>query len=98
MLGAIAEGPTVIYGFLEKRGIASPRKAALRSARRAHRKSANEVRVEGVGRRAAPSGRRARPRNLRTALLLLTGRWPSTVATELTGDASLKTRPMERVA
>jgi 3-phosphoshikimate 1-carboxyvinyltransferase len=99
MLGAIAEGPTTIYGFLESADCLATQ-AALEALGVRIRKTANEVRVEGVG----PRGLRAPTAvldlgNSGTAIRLMTGLLSGQpFSTELTGDASLRSRPMERVA
>ncbi|HET8696667.1 MAG TPA: 3-phosphoshikimate 1-carboxyvinyltransferase [Gammaproteobacteria bacterium] len=99
MLGAIAEGPTTVYGFLESEDCLATQ-AALEALGVRIRKTANELRVEGVG----PHGLRAPSGvldlgNSGTAIRLLTGLLAGQpFAAELTRDASLRSRPMERVA
>jgi 3-phosphoshikimate 1-carboxyvinyltransferase len=99
MLGAIAEGPTTIYGFLESEDCLATQ-AALEALGVRIRKTANEVRVDGVGPRGlrAPTGVLDLG-NSGTAIRLMTGLLAGQpFASELTGDASLRSRPMERVA
>jgi len=100
MLGAIAEGPTLIHGFLDGDDCLATR-AALEALGVSIRKHAAEpVRVEGVG----PRGLRAAAQaldfgNSGTGIRLMTGLLAGQgFDSELTGDASLQQRPMERVA
>ncbi len=100
MLGAVAEGRTVVHGFLASEDCLATQAAmeALGvSIRRVH---AEPVQIDGVG----LDGLRAPSRvldlgNSGTAIRLLIGLLAGQrFACELTGDASLQQRPMERVA
>jgi 3-phosphoshikimate 1-carboxyvinyltransferase len=100
MLSAIAEGRSLIHGFLESEDCLATQ-AALEALGVRIRKPLNEpVIVDGVG----LNGLRAPERvldlgNSGTAIRLMTGLLAGrSFAAELTGDASLRQRPMERVA
>ena len=100
MLGAIAEGPTVVRGFLASADCLATQAALEALGVTIDRQRDGVVRIDGVG----PSGLRA-PRgvldlgNSGTAIRLLMGLLAAQpFDTNLTGDASLRQRPMERVA
>jgi 3-phosphoshikimate 1-carboxyvinyltransferase len=100
MLGAIAEGQTVVRGFLASEDCLATQAALEAMGVAIERQGDGVVRIGGVG----PRGLRA-PRdvldlgNSGTAIRLLTGLLAGQpFDTKLTGDASLRQRPMERVA
>jgi len=100
MLGAIAEGTTVVRGFLASEDCLATQAALEALGVEIERRADGVVRIEGVG----PHGLRA-PRgmldlgNSGTAIRLLMGLLAGQpFDTTLTGDASLRQRPMERVA
>lgn len=100
MLGAIAEGTTVVRGFLASEDCLATQAALEAMGVAIERQRDGVVRIEGVG----PHGLRA-PRdmldlgNSGTAIRLLMGLLAGQAFdTKLTGDASLRQRPMERVA
>jgi 3-phosphoshikimate 1-carboxyvinyltransferase len=100
MLGAIAEGTTVVRGFLASEDCLATQAALEALGVRIDRAPDGTVTVHGAGMR----GLRAPTRTLDlgnsgTGIRLLMGLL-STQAfdSELTGDASLRQRPMERVA
>lgn len=100
MLGAIAEGTTVVRGFLASEDCLATQAALEAMGVAIQRRADGLVRIEGVG----PHGLKAPSKTLDlgnsgTGIRLLMGllagqRFDS----ELTGDASLQKRPMERVA
>jgi 3-phosphoshikimate 1-carboxyvinyltransferase len=100
MLGAIANGPTLIHGFLDGQDCLATRAALEALGVTIYKNALQPVRVDGVG----PSGLRAPSRvldlgNSGTGIRLLTGLLAGQpFDSELTGDASLRQRPMERVA
>jgi 3-phosphoshikimate 1-carboxyvinyltransferase len=100
LLGAVAEGPTVIHGFLDSEDCRATRAAMQALGVPIRTEPDGTVRVDGVG----ADGLRAPSRvldlgNSGTAIRLLTGLLAGRpFASELTGDASLRSRPMERVA
>jgi 3-phosphoshikimate 1-carboxyvinyltransferase len=100
MLGAVAKGTTVVHGFLASEDCLATQ-AALEALGVAIHNVPNEpVRIEGVG----LDGLRAPTRTLDlgnsgTAIRLLMGLLAGQpFDCEMTGDASLQQRPMERVA
>jgi 3-phosphoshikimate 1-carboxyvinyltransferase len=100
MLGAIAEGETLIHGFLDGEDCLATRAALEALGVRIYKYALQPVRVEGVGLR----GLRAASKTLDfgnsgTGIRLLAGLLAGQAFdSELTGDASLQQRPMERVA
>ena len=100
MLGAIAEGETVVRGFLESEDCVATRRAFEALGVRVEDEGKGTLRVYGVGLDGLqPPADVLDLGNSGTAIRLMTGllaaqRFDST----LTGDASLRKRPMERVA
>jgi 3-phosphoshikimate 1-carboxyvinyltransferase len=100
MLGAIAEGPTVVHGFLESEDCLATRAALTAMGVAIERRADGVVQIGGVG----PHGLEAPSSmldlgNSGTAIRLLMGLLAGQrFDTKLTGDASLRQRPMERVA
>ncbi len=100
MLGAVAEGTTVVHGFLASEDCLATQSALEALGVTIRRTPDEPVRIEGVG----LGGLRAPTRvldlgNSGTAIRLLMGLLAGQpFASELTGDASLRQRPMERVA
>ena len=100
LLGAIAEGRTAIHGFLESEDCVATR-TALEALGVRIRKAPNEpLRIDGGGQAGLTAASRVLDLgNSGTGIRLLTGLlagrpFPS----ELTGDDSLRRRPMERIA
>jgi len=99
MLGAIADGPSTIRGFLAGEDCIATM-TAMRKLGVEIQTGADSIVVNGVGMRGlrAPEG----PLDLGnsgTAIRLLAGLLaPQAFDTALTGDASLRRRPMQRVA
>ncbi len=100
MLGAIAEGPTVVHGFLASEDCLATQAALEALGVKIERRPDESIRIEGVG----PTGLKAPSHaldlgNSGTAIRLLMGLLAGQpFECELTGDASLRRRPMERVA
>jgi 3-phosphoshikimate 1-carboxyvinyltransferase len=100
MLGAIAEGTTTVHGFLESEDCLATRAALTAMGVDIERRADGVVRIEGVG----PHGLEAPSAmldlgNSGTAIRLLMGLLAGQrFDTQLTGDDSLRQRPMERVA
>ncbi len=100
MLGAIADGPSAISGFLASEDCLATLAALTALGVRVQRAAPTEVRVHGAGRDGLRAAAGALDMgNAGTAIRLLMGllagqRFDST----LVGDASLMRRPMERVA
>jgi 3-phosphoshikimate 1-carboxyvinyltransferase len=100
MLGGIAEGTTTIRGFLRSEDCIATLNAFARMGVRHRFGSAGELLIEGVG----PGRLESAPDpldlgNSGTAMRLLLGLLAGQgVAATLTGDDSLRRRPMERVA
>ncbi len=100
MLGAIAEGETIVRGFLESEDCVATRRAFEALGVRVRDDGEGVLRVSGVGLDGLqPPADVLDLGNSGTAVRLMTGllaaqRFDST----LTGDASLRKRPMERVA
>jgi 3-phosphoshikimate 1-carboxyvinyltransferase len=100
MLGAIASGTTHVTGFLEGEDCLSTLKAVAQLGVKVQRPAPGQVRVAGVGLRGftAPDSVLDMG-NAGTAMRLFMGLMSAQpFDTELTGDASLMRRPMERVA
>jgi 3-phosphoshikimate 1-carboxyvinyltransferase len=100
MLGAVAQGTTVVRGFLASEDCLATQAALEAMGVAIERQRDGVVRIEGVG----AHGLRA-PRgtldlgNSGTAIRLLMGLLAGqSFESTLTGDASLRRRPMERVA
>jgi 3-phosphoshikimate 1-carboxyvinyltransferase len=100
MLGAIASGTTVVRGFLASEDCLATQAALEAMGVSIERQRDGLVRIEGVG----AQGLRAPSKildlgNSGTAIRLLMGLLAGQpFDSKLTGDASLKQRPMERVA
>jgi 3-phosphoshikimate 1-carboxyvinyltransferase len=100
MLGAIADGTTTVHGFLASEDCIATQAALEALGVAIERSPEGLVRIEGAG----AEGLRASSRvldlgNSGTAIRLLMGLLAGQpFASELTGDASLRQRPMERVA
>lgn len=100
MLGSVAEGRTVVHGFLASEDCLATEAALTAMGVNIDRTPTGTVRIDGVGMR----GLRAPTRTLDlgnsgTAIRLLMGLLSGQpFDCELTGDASLRQRPMERVA
>jgi 3-phosphoshikimate 1-carboxyvinyltransferase len=100
MLGAIAEGRTTVNGFLEGEDCVATRNALTALGVEIRLSQEGTLTIEGRGARAlrAPPGALDFGNSgtgLRLMMGLLAGQ---AFDTELTGDASLRRRPMERVA
>jgi 3-phosphoshikimate 1-carboxyvinyltransferase len=100
MLGAIAEGSSLIHGFLDGEDCLATRAALEALGVTVYKNALQPIRVDGVG----LGGLRAPSRvldlgNSGTGIRLMTGLLAGQAFdSELTGDASLRQRPMERVA
>jgi 3-phosphoshikimate 1-carboxyvinyltransferase len=100
MLGAIAEGTTTVRGFLASEDCLATQAALEAMGVAIERREDGRVLIDGVG----PSGLRAPKKmldlgNSGTAIRLLMGLLAGQpFDSTLTGDASLRQRPMERVA
>jgi 3-phosphoshikimate 1-carboxyvinyltransferase len=100
MLGAIAQGPTVVHGFLASDDCIATQAALEALGVKIERGLDGPMRIEGVG----PGGLKPPSHvldlgNSGTAIRLLMGLLAGQpFDCELTGDASLRGRPMERVA
>ncbi|HEY3516270.1 MAG TPA: 3-phosphoshikimate 1-carboxyvinyltransferase [Gammaproteobacteria bacterium] len=100
MLGAIAEGPTVVRGFLASEDCLATQAALEAMGVAIERQRDGLVHIDGVG----PHGLQAPSKildlgNSGTAIRLLMGLLAGqSFDSKLTGDASLQQRPMERVA
>lgn len=100
MLGAIADGTTTVHGFLASEDCIATQGALEAMGVMIERSEDGRVRIDGVGRQGlrAPS-RTLDLGNSGTAIRLLMGLLAGQAFdAELTGDASLRQRPMERVA
>ncbi len=100
MLGAIAEGTSVVRGFLASEDCLATQAALEAMGVVIERRPDGLVRIEGVGPHglAAPS-KMLDLGNSGTAIRLLMGLLAGqSFDSKLTGDASLRQRPMERVA
>jgi 3-phosphoshikimate 1-carboxyvinyltransferase len=100
MLGSIAEGTTIVRGFLESEDCLATRAAFEAMGVAIERLPDGVMRVEGVGPHGLTApGRMLDLGNSGTAIRLLMGLLAGQrFDTRLTGDASLQQRPMERVA
>ena len=100
MLGAIAEGRTVVRGFLASEDCLATQAALEAMGVAIERQPDGVVRIDGVGRRGLTAPRAALDLgNSGTAIRLLMGLLAGqSFDSTLTGDASLRQRPMERVA
>jgi 3-phosphoshikimate 1-carboxyvinyltransferase len=100
MLGSIAEGVTRITGFLEGEDAIATMNAFRALGVRIEGPSRGNVTVHGVGPRGLKAPRRALDcGNAGTAMRLLAGLLAGqSFDCELTGDESLRQRPMKRVA
>jgi len=100
MLGAIAEGPTVVHGFLASEDCLATEAALAGMGVDIERAPAGIVHVDGVGMRGLRRPDRTLDLgNSGTGIRLLMGLLAGQpFDCELTGDASLRQRPMERVA
>jgi 3-phosphoshikimate 1-carboxyvinyltransferase len=100
MLGAVAEGRTLVHGFLASEDCFATQTAMEALGVSIRQERGGSMRIEGVG----PSGLRAPAGvldlgNSGTAIRLLMGLLAGQpFGCQLTGDASLRQRPMERVA
>jgi 3-phosphoshikimate 1-carboxyvinyltransferase len=100
MLGAVADGPTTVHGFLASEDCLATQAALEAMGVEIVREAGGGLRIHGVGLQGL-----RRPRkildlgNSGTAIRLLMGLLAGQpFDCELTGDASLRQRPMERVA
>jgi 3-phosphoshikimate 1-carboxyvinyltransferase len=100
MLGAIAEGTTVVRGFLASEDCLATQAALEAMGVSIERQRDGLVRIEGVGAQGLrPPSKILDLGNSGTAIRLLMGLLAGQpFDSKLTGDASLKQRPMERVA
>jgi 3-phosphoshikimate 1-carboxyvinyltransferase len=100
MLGAIAEGTTVVHGFLASEDCLATQAALEAMGVEIERAATGPVRVEGVGLDGLRQpGKTLDLGNSGTAIRLLMGLLAAQpFDCELTGDTSLRQRPMERVA
>jgi len=100
MLGAIAEGPTQIHGFLDGEDCLATRAALEALGVSIYKNALQPVRVSGVGSHGLHAPMKVLDLgNSGTGIRLLTGLLAGQpFDSELTGDASLRQRPMERVA
>jgi 3-phosphoshikimate 1-carboxyvinyltransferase len=100
MLGGIAEGITEVRGFLESEDCLATMRAMRALGVRIEQSTAREIRVRGVGRTGLKGAEHTLDMgNSGTAMRLMTGLLAGQAFdSELSGDASLLQRPMERVA
>jgi 3-phosphoshikimate 1-carboxyvinyltransferase len=100
MLGAVAQGTTVVRGFLASEDCLATQAALASMGVPIERQRDGVVRIEGVGARGLVPPRGALDLgNSGTAIRLLMGLLAGQpFDSTLTGDASLRQRPMERVA
>jgi 3-phosphoshikimate 1-carboxyvinyltransferase len=100
MLGAIAEGSTLIHGFLDGADCLATRSALEALGVHIYKNALQPVRVDGVGLRGLRAASKVLDLgNSGTGIRLMTGLLAGQAFdSELTGDASLQQRPMERVA
>jgi 3-phosphoshikimate 1-carboxyvinyltransferase len=100
MLGAVAEGPTVVHGFLASEDCLATQAALEALGVAIDRGPDRPMRIDGVGMRGLRAASRVLDLgNSGTAIRLLMGLLAGqSFDCELTGDASLRQRPMERVA
>jgi 3-phosphoshikimate 1-carboxyvinyltransferase len=100
MLGAVAEGTTIVHGFLASEDCLATQAALAAMGVTIEREPAGLVRIRGVGPRGLEAPRHTLDLgNSGTAIRLLMGLLAGQAFdSTLTGDASLQQRPMERVA
>jgi 3-phosphoshikimate 1-carboxyvinyltransferase len=100
MLGAIAEGTTVVRGFLASEDCLATQGALEAMGVAIERREDGLVRIEGVGAHGLQAPKKMLDLgNSGTAIRLLMGLLSGQpFDSTLTGDASLRKRPMERVA
>ncbi len=100
MLGSIASGQTEVRGFLASEDCLATMAAMKSLGVAIQRPSATELSVQGVGMQGLKAAGKALDLgNSGTAIRLMTGLLAGQgFASELIGDESLMTRPMERVA
>ncbi len=100
MLGAIAQGRTRVRGFLQSEDCLATMRALQALGVAIEQRDANSVIIEGVGLRGLKrAGRALDMGNAGTAIRLMTGLLAGQhFDSELTGDESLRRRPMERAA
>ena len=100
MLAAVADGTTTVEGFLASEDCLATQAALEAMGVAIERSSDGRVRIEGVGTEGLrPPSRMLDLGNSGTAIRLLMGLLAGQpFDTQLTGDASLQQRPMERVA
>jgi 3-phosphoshikimate 1-carboxyvinyltransferase len=100
MLGAVAEAPLLVSGFLASEDCIATRRALEQMGADIRDEGEGSLRIIGQG----PSGLRQPDRpldlgNSGTAIRLMTGLVSGlSMDVELTGDRSLRNRPMERIA
>ncbi len=99
MLGAIAEGTTVVRGFLEAEDALATLAAFRAMGVKIERSECGEITIHGVGKRGlVGSEEPLYLGNSGTSMRLLSGLLAGqTFSSVLTGDKSLSTRPMGRV-
>jgi 3-phosphoshikimate 1-carboxyvinyltransferase len=100
MLGAIAAGTTTVHGFLASEDCIATQAALESMGVTIERSADGRVRIDGAGQRGLRAPRGVLDLgNSGTAIRLLMGLLAGqSFDSELTGDASLRQRPMERVA
>ena len=100
MLGAVAEGATIVHGFLASEDCLATQAALSAMDVAIDRDASGLVRISGVGRHGLRAPRDTLDLgNSGTAIRLLMGLLAGQpFDSTLTGDASLRQRPMERVA
>jgi 3-phosphoshikimate 1-carboxyvinyltransferase len=100
MLGAVAEGPTLVHGFLASEDCVATQAALEALGVDIERRPGAPMRIDGVGPRGLkPPSHVLDLGNSGTAIRLMMGLLAGQpFDCELTGDASLRQRPMERVA
>lgn len=100
LLGAVAAGPLEVEGFLDSADCRATRAAVEALGVRVERVGADRLRVIGPGPRGLRNPRATLELgNSGTGIRLLTGLLAGLgLRAEMTGDASLRSRPMERVA
>jgi 3-phosphoshikimate 1-carboxyvinyltransferase len=100
MLGAVAEGATTVHGFLASEDCLATQAALAALGVDIVRSPDGRVRIRGVGMQGLRRSTKALDLgNSGTAIRLLMGLLAGQpFDSELTGDASLRQRPMERVA
>ncbi|HJR71452.1 MAG TPA: bifunctional prephenate dehydrogenase/3-phosphoshikimate 1-carboxyvinyltransferase, partial [Gammaproteobacteria bacterium] len=100
MLGAVAEGATTVHGFLASEDCLATQAALAAMGVDIARTADSRVRIRGVGMRGlCRSTKTLDLGNSGTAIRLFMGLLAGQpFDSELTGDASLRQRPMERVA